>query len=134
MNICSFGMIFHRISLCLGVLSWTEPVRARPSWPEPARGAIGRIFSDFQDFPEKYFPKKYFGRFYLPNPRPEPASLPKPIDFYWISLIFSENSLFASWPLRSQPEFPQVLIVHSGPGQRCPCDCGTQNPQPVEEN
>ena len=50
--------------------------------PEPARGAIGRIFSDFPDFPEKYFLKKDFGRFYLPNPRPEPASLPKPIDFY----------------------------------------------------
>ena len=75
-----------------------------------------------------------FGRFYLPNPRPEPASLPKPIDFYWFLLIFNKKSLFASRPLWSQPEFPRVLIVHSGPGQRCPYNCGTQNPQPVEEN
>ena len=44
-----------------------------------------------------------FGRFYLPNPRPEPASLPKPIDFYWIFLIFHDS------PLGPEPWWPKTL-------------------------
>ena len=76
---------------------WRETSRAELAWagpsqPEPARGAIGWIFSDFGG---KYFWKKDFGRFWkdfgrfcLPNPQPEPASPPKPIDFYWNFLDF----------------------------------------------
>ena len=64
--------------------SWAEPsrsklARAGRSRPEEQSGGFSQIFKNSQ---KNIFQKKDFGRFYLPNPRPEPASLPKPIDFY----------------------------------------------------
>ena len=47
--------------------------------PEGYETSAGLFPTDY--LRPEFFKKRDFGRFYLPNPRPEPARLPKPIDF-----------------------------------------------------
>ena len=65
-----------KTSSCLWCYFWVRGRKRKSCWgvhghPEPARGAIGRIFSDFPDFPEKFFfEKRILGDFTCQIPGP----------------------------------------------------------------